>query len=436
MTKRLDDLGQYYDEVARCSRCGFCQPTCPTYVVTGLETEVARGRNNLVRMAIEGRAGLDTGSMASLDACLRCGACVTACFAGVRTDRIVAAARTHAESHKKAAGAHLKAILLRYLLPQRWFLRMAAKGICLFQESGLADWVKSWEALGGVFSQAARAVALLPKGSGATFYEGHARGAVLPPYGAQKARIAYYAGCRTDALYPQIGRATVEVLRRLGAEVSLMAEPPTCCGLPAYSYGQDAATRAMVERNARAMAALDVDWVVTETGSCYHFLKEHAVLFGDEPEWGAMARAASAKVLYLADAVERLAPGGVPGIWQGKVTFQDSCQLAHLQKIQSSPRRVLASISGLEYKEMENAQSCCGGAGAYTVSHPEMADSILEPKLKKAVDTGAQTLVVACQSCLMHMKAGAQRSGMPMRVLHLAELLDESMHSSKSKVIA
>lgn len=423
----LIDLMRYYDEASRCSRCGFCQPTCPTYREGGAsEPAVARGRNSLARGVMEGTVRLDAGAMLALDECLRCGACVSACFSGVRTDRIVAAVRTHHASSRFMAAWRPQALFMRHILTRRALLQRLARLAAWGRALGLGRLALALGRLGGPFARLARAESLVPRQLGPFFHQRLAPGSVLPALGQRRARVGYYAGCRTQLLYPELGQATVKVLRRLGCEVRLLPEPPACCGLPPYSYGQAPAARALVAQNLKALDALDVEWVVTETGSCYHFMKEYAHLYGQDPELGEAAGRVSAKVAYLSDVVARMGFPLAQPRWGRSVTWQDSCQLAHLQKLDQSPRQVLRALAGVDYREMDEAAWCCGGAGAYTLSHPEQSDPILARKLGKVAATQAQDLVVGCQSCYMQLKHGVRAAGMPVRVLHLAELLEEA----------
>jgi glycolate oxidase iron-sulfur subunit len=418
----LAELTQYYQEVSRCSRCGFCQPTCPTYKLHDGETDVARGRNTLVRAVIEGRAELNESSVGMIDECLRCGACVTACFAGVRTDRIMAAARAHYVETK--GRGRLVQWLMEKVLPRRTLLtrlmRLAAwsKRLGLSRLSGLMRPFGAW---GRGLARAEGMVKAVPT----TFFSDQmVPGTRLAPYGEKKATVGYFVGCRTEFLYPGTGKDTVEVLRRCGAEVVLLAEPASCCGLPPYSYGYAAATRELVKRNVLAFDALPCDAVVTEIGSCYHFLREYGVLYGEDPEFGPAARRVSGKVKYLADFVEQAGLGQAS--YPHKVTFQDSCQLVHLQKTSQAPRDLLKSLEGVDYREMSEAAWCCGGAGAYTFTHPDQAEPMLQRKLANLRATGAEELVVACQSCYLQISHGVREAGMPVKVRHLAEVLEDA----------
>ncbi len=421
----LAELTRYYDEVSRCSRCGFCQPTCPTYKLEDGEADVARGRNALVRGVIEGRAVLDADSIRTVDECLRCGACVTACFAGVRTDRIMAAARAFYAEQK--GRSRLAGFLMAGLLPRRRLLSALMKVLAWSKRTGLsrlarlAGWAGAWG------RGLARAEGLVKEVPTSFFSDRLKPGTVLPALGEKKFTVGYFVGCRTEFLYPRIGLDTVEVLRRFGAEVRLFADPASCCGLPPYSYGYSQATRDLVRRNAEAIVREPCQWVVTEIGSCYHFLKEYGQLYGDDPEFGETARRAADKVVYLADFLAQAGPPrGLRAAYPRRITFQDSCQLVHLQKSARAPRELLKGLEGVDFREMEEASWCCGGAGAYTVSHPGQSEPILERKLGNLRATGADEVVVACQSCYLQISHGVRSRGMKVKVKHLAEVMEEA----------
>lgn len=422
-----DHIQPYYDEVSRCSRCGFCQATCPTYQLDNLETDVARGRNTLVRALIEGRTRLDAQAAHMLDACLRCGACVSNCLAGVRTDLVMAAAR--AEIVDKRGRGPLAWALISVLYPNRFLLNLAMrtaawlKWLGLGRLAALGVWAGAW---GKGLARAQRVVGRMTT----SFFSDRLKpGSVLAPYGEKKMTVAYFVGCRTEYLYPFQGEATVEVLRRWGAEVRLLDSPPTCCGLPAHSYGYAKAARGMARTLARSLDAVACDLIVTETGSCYHYLKEIKTLYGSDGEFGPAAKRVADKVAYLSDFLEN--PGSLPadkplGRYPRRVVFQDSCQLKHLQKGTADPRRLLKRLEGLELLEAAEADWCCGGAGAYTLTHPVQSEAVLKRKLEHIRATGAEEVVVGCQSCYLQLDWGLRARGLPLKVKHFVEVLEEA----------
>jgi glycolate oxidase iron-sulfur subunit len=201
-----------------------------------------------------------------------------------------------------------------------------------------------------------------------------------------------------------------------------------CCGLPPYSYGDLEAAAGLARTN---LAALTDDGpILTECGSCSSFLKEYPRLFPEGTPERARAEAMAARVQ---DATEFLMKVELPELRpvSAVVTYHDPCHLSRYQKLTREPRELLKRIPGIEYRELPEGDWCCGGAGSYSLTHHDKAVQILERKMRNVRATGAGILVTACPACMMQLRYGASRFGLPVEVLHLSQVLARALPEVK-----
>jgi glycolate oxidase iron-sulfur subunit len=229
---------------------------------------------------------------------------------------------------------------------------------------------------------------------------------------------------------PQTHQATIRVLARNGYDV-LVPEAQVCCGALHTHSGEHAGAQALARRNIDAFLAADVDAVVVNAAGCGAELKEYGELLADDPAYAGRAHAFAAKV---ADITEFLAREGFeppPAPLPLRVTYQDSCHLAHGQRITAAPRQVLRSIPGLELVEMPHADRCCGSAGIYNIQHPDLAGQVLDAKMREVKATGAGVVATANPGCMMQLAQGMAACGMRGEAVHVVELLDRAYRGSR-----
>jgi L-lactate dehydrogenase complex protein LldE len=235
-------------------------------------------------------------------------------------------------------------------------------------------------------------------------------------------RVSLFITCIVEQFFPQVGRATVEVLERCGLQVDF-PEAQTCCGQPAFNTGY----RDEARRVARAWLAAfrDSQAIVAPSGSCVSFVRNHfAELFHDSPAELAEARRLSLRTWELTEfLVSVLRRDDIGAAFAGKVGYHESCHLLRELEISSQPRSLLRKVRGLELRELDLAKECCGFGGTFSVKFPELSVAMADEKLRSAVRAGAETLVACDTSCLMHLDGRARRLGVPLRCLHIAELL-------------
>lgn len=421
LNRLITDLGDRstYDAASQCSRCGYCEQACPTYVVTGQESKSGRGRNQIVRMLLEGKLKDPQEAKEALSTCLLCGACSTACYAHVPTADIVL------EGRRMIYGkAHwLVRTFSRLLVTSPGLLALLLKSANLLKRLGLSK-LGSKTGLLTLFGMGGLAIA-----------DEHVEEAPLEfledilkaKPAVEKPAWFYFAACGSNYLYPRVGIATAKVLdadRGTGTYVK-----NSCCGLLGYNYGDIEDSRTLAKRNIErfeeASRSAEAAPLVGDCSSCVAFLKTYPQLFMDDPKWRKRAEAFSARVK---DVIEVMPGGKEAGEASGVLTYHDSCRAKHGQGLSDEPRAVLGSCSG-SFKEMGDSD-CCGGAGAFSFVNPELSDEVLRRKIGRIAELQAKTVATSSTSCLIQLAHGLKKYYPDCRVLHLSELVAENMKTT------
>jgi glycolate oxidase iron-sulfur subunit len=406
-----------------CVHCGLCLDYCPTYRVLGHEADSPRGRIYQVRQVYEGRISADDPDFREhIYACLDCRACQTACPSGVRYGTIVEAARAVAppanESEKTVARAILGNVFTRKPL-----LELAGLGLRLYQRSGAQTLVRKTGVLRALPSRLAEMEGML----------GPTQGGIRrwsPPLvtrarGPRRYRVGFIEGCIMPQFFGDTNAATVRVLAANGCDVYA---PPAqgCCGALHMHTGERAQAQELARRNVDAFEPLRLDAIIINAAGCGSTLKEYAHLLADDPAYAERARDFTNRVKdvneFLAS-IELLPPARPVRM---KVTYQDPCHLVHGQGIRNQPRELLRRIPGLELVEMNDADVCCGSAGIYNLTHPELSQQVLAQKMDNLLATGAEGVVAPNPGCSMQLSFGARQRGAPLRQYHVVDLLDLS----------
>jgi glycolate oxidase iron-sulfur subunit len=413
--------GAYQAKLDTCLHCGLCLPACPTYALAGREAQAPRGRIALMRGAAEGRIALQDPTLAAhLGSCLTCRACESACPSGVRYGELVEVARAAMEEGRHQGGSErlLRWAGLRQLMPHLGRLRALALGAWVYQRSGAQALVRRSGVLRGHL-RAAEAIAppvrLRRASDGRTF----------PARGTRRGRVAVLQGCIQEAFLGQVNDATVRVLQRNGFEV-LIPPGQTCCGAAQAHSGEEELARELARQNIDALLAADVDVIISNAGGCGATLKEYPHLLRDDADYRARVAAFVAKVRDISEFLAEHTVEPPRAALPARATYVDSCHLRNAQKVVRQPRELLRAIPGFELVELRQPERCCGSAGVYNLTHPDMADPILDAKLADIRDTGAELVVVSNTGCHMQILSGVRRAGLTARVLHVVEVLDEA----------
>lgn len=230
-----------------------------------------------------------------------------------------------------------------------------------------------------------------------------------------KPRVSLFVTCIVDQVFPQVGIAMTEVLERLGYRVDF---PPsqTCCGQPAFNSGYPEEARTVARHFLNVFR--DAEYIVVPSGSCASMISHHyADIFGDQPKLASRVWEFSKFLLEVAQVED------VGARFEGMVTYHDSCHALRELHIKDGPRRLLAKVRGLTLREMEPAEECCGFGGTFSVKFPEVSGGMARTKIDSILKTEAGTVVSIDSSCLMQLQGVIDRAGLPIRTLHLAEVL-------------
>ena len=419
------------DVFNQCVRCGLCLPTCPTYVETLVETSSPRGRIALIRAVAEERLDLTSpGFMHQMSECLDCRACEAVCPSGVRYGELLEPARTQivrATAPERAPAARFgRSFLIGTLFSHLWVMRLVAWFVRFYQRSGLQGAVRSSGALRAL--GLADVEALAPAMSSCFFTPDDRR---YPARGERKATAFFHAGCVMHVAFADWNEASVRVLQRAGVEV-VVPRDQGCCGAITIHAGELDRGRDLANRNIAAFEASGADVYVINAAGCGSALKEYGHLFHDDPAWHERARAFSAKVRDITEYLDQIGLGPGLGPLPAIVTYQDPCHLAHAQRITAAPRKLLAQIPGLELREMAESSLCCGSAGIYNVTQPEMAARLGRRKVGHVLDVQPQILATANPGCALQIANGLRAAGASIEVRHVVQLLDRSYGGAAS----
>jgi len=414
-------IAEHDQTIAMCNRCGFCQVACPTFRATGQEAGVARGRVALLRALNEGRLEWSPDLEEPLFACLLCGACTTNCFPAVPTADLIVEARE--EYLERVGRKRIHQLLFHHLLPYPERLRRVAKAVAVGKNSGLSSVARALGLLrifGRDFPQSEKIVGRMP---------GYALRERFPPGALEgrgkELRVGYFVGCGMEIMNPVAAEASIDLLREAALEVHILEN--TCCGLPARSYGDQEAARSLAAKNLEVVAAQPLDLIVTDCSSCASFLKQYPGLFDEADPLHEQSKEVASKVR---DMVEQALSSPPPRLEEADriiVTYHDPCHASRGQKLVAQPRKILESLPGVEYREMPEADWCCGGAGSYALSHFETAMKVLERKMDNVERTGANVLATSCPACIIQLAYGVRRRELAVRVCHLSELIRQRL---------
>jgi glycolate oxidase iron-sulfur subunit len=360
-----------------------------------------------------------------MELCLACRGCETACPSGVPYGRMIEAARNQIEvartRKKRSFSQRLKELAFR-AIQSRTALQIAGAALYLYQASGL-QWMVRASGILKPFGKLASLEALTPPAEIPFFFS--KIGKTFPARGDQRYRVAFLAGCIANVSFARLNEATVRVLQANGCEVVIPGEQG-CCGALHLHAGLKHQAEGLARRNIDAINPAEFDAILTNTAGCGSTLKEYHQILHDDPEYAGKAAQFTAKMKdineFLASIELNLAMGPVNAV----ITYQDSCHLAHGQKIKAAPRKLLKSVPGLKLQEMPMSDLCCGSAGVYNVVQNEMAMRILERKMASIETTKASVIVTANPGCMIQLIAGSRLYGQHQEVAHVVQILDKA----------
>ena len=420
-----------YERFLDCVHCGLCTSACPTYVETGDENDSPRGRIYLMRSVVDGRLELTDKVRGHLDLCLDCRSCETACPSGVQYGRLLEPFRVdmqqdaresdgQAPKQKKPDWFHRW--ILYGLFPNRKRMAWALAPARWMQKLKLDRLVK---AIG--------LTRLLPQRLQRMQEQLPTLNSPLPPLpeflaakGERRAKVGLFLGCVADAMFRQVHWATARVLQENGCDV-VIPQTQSCCGAIHYHSGASDPAINLIKQNMAAFADESLDAIVVNVAGCGSMLKDYGHIVDElAPETGLNPAALVARFRDVSEFLSELGLVTPPGSINAVVAYQDACHLQHAQQIRTQPRDLLTSIPGIELKTVAEAELCCGAAGSYNLTQPEMADRLGQRKTENLLATSPDVIVTANAGCSLQLQATLKKNGRDVPVLHPMELLDLS----------
>ena len=407
----MKKLEAYHDEIKHCIRCGACQAVCPVFEVMEREMAVARGRLRLIREALEGKLDLTDKMRDYIDLCVGCRICVDNCPAKVNTDQIVIGARHKYVDVKGLPFLHR--IMLEQILSKKGNFNMALKSLGLARGTRLNKLLPE---------QLKKKEEILPTIPQRTFVQKMKE--MTFDTGAPK-KVGFFLSCMDNFMFPEVVEAAIMVLQNNDWDIVIPSDV-NCCGAPHHVYGDWETAAKLAKKNIEAFQDAEVDYIITDCATCGSVLKEYGeMLSGDSLKL--KGKEFAAKIMdinaFLIDVV-KIKPG------QNKVsqtvTYHDPCHLVRHQKVSKQPREILLAVEGVEFRECNDADRCCGGAGTYNINHYDVSMKILDKKIENIKNTGADILATSCPACRIQLGYGMRRAGLNNTVVHPVELLARS----------
>ncbi len=409
-----------------CQTCGMCLSSCPTFELTRDPDESPRGRIRLINAVSDHVLSLDDPRFVDHTwSCLLCGACETVCPSAVPYRELAVMVRAQlVDRGLQPERRRSLDRVLRHVFPRLRVLRLIGGVLRALELTGLRSGLARARPLRRLLPNAFEWLDASPR-----IYSRPASRRLRAEQRSDTPRgprVAFLEGCVMPVAFGDARRAAIRVLSQLGAEVVI---PPgqTCCGALHSHAGQIELGRELARRNIDAIDLDALDMVVTDSAGCGAALREYGSLLADDPSYSERATRLSEVVYDFSEVAASLASDASLKRTRGRITYQDACQLYHVQKTRREPRDLIRLIAGDEFVEAAEHQTCCGSAGTYALTNPSISQALLERKLDVLLATGASTIVSSNPGCLMHLEHGLQERGSKVRIIHLAQLLEEAL---------
>jgi glycolate oxidase iron-sulfur subunit len=407
--------------IDECVHCGFCLPTCPTYVLFGEEMDSPRGRIYLMNKGLD-EEPMNDEMVRHWDLCLGCMACVTACPSGVQYDKLIESTRQQVERRyeRRADDRAFREMIFQFFpYPNR--LRAIAAPMRLYQRFGIGDKLRRAGVMQRIPARMRAMEALLPD-----LPKEEKIPDLTGPVGEKRRRVGVLTGCVQRVFFSPVNAATVRVLAAEGCEV--VAPKQGCCGALSTHAGREEESLDFARKTIDTFEDLNLDNVVVNAAGCGSTMKEYGYLLRDDSEYAEKAKAFSAKVRDVSEFLQELGPVAERNPLPVTAAYHDACHLAHAQGVRKQPRQTLKQIPGIDVKEIREAEICCGSAGIYNMVEPEPAAELGERKANNILKTGAQIIVTSNPGCMLQIQSSLKKmghGGLPMA--HPVEVLDASL---------
>ncbi|VAX16226.1 Glycolate dehydrogenase, iron-sulfur subunit GlcF [hydrothermal vent metagenome] len=417
---KYEFLESVIDEIDKCVKCAACHAGCPTYVRSYSETLTARGKIRLAKGILEGKIGLSARVAKDFSLCLSCLNCSNVCPPSVDTLKIFTAVRSHIYEEKKEG--RIEGFIHEQVLPYPKRLNLLAK------LTGAASLFYRFapKMIARYFPYAPGGKARVTPPLLHTSLRSRLKEINKPTGGKTVRRVAYFSGCMTDLAYPDTGVHVVEKLNDAGVEV-IFPKEQVCCGAPAYFAGDMETARRLAMGNIEAFRNLDVDAIIISCATCGSVLKHaYSQILPDDTGAKEIAdKVVDFQNLLVEMGEEKKFKTADCSGEKLKVTYHDPCHLKRGLGVSEEPRLILKNLPGVEYVEMENADSCCGGSGAFGLEYYDMSMDIGKAKAQAIKQSGASVVVTSCPMCQLQLADALNRQGYDIKVKHTADLIDQ-----------
>jgi glycolate oxidase iron-sulfur subunit len=403
-----------------CVHCGFCNATCPTYLLLGDELDGPRGRIYLIKEMLEEEKPASEEVVTHIDRCLSCLACMTTCPSGVHYMHLVDHARAHIEdTYARRWHDRMIRSLLAWVLPHPRRFRAALRAARLGRPfAGLLG------ALPGIGPRLKAMLDLAP--SRLRSAKAPSPGTVSPAEGKRRKRVALLANCAQPVLHPGINEAAIRLLNRLGVEV-VMARGETCCGALVHHLGREDASRRFAVANidawTREIDGDGLDAIVITASGCGTTVKDYGFMFRNDARYAEKAAKVSAIAMDISELLETLE---LPPAESGAglvVAYHSACSMQHGQQLKAGPKRLLAA-AGFDVRDVPEGHVCCGSAGTYNILQPEIATQLRDRKVDNIALALPDLIATGNIGCIVQIGKGLSVKADPTPILHTVELLD------------
>lgn len=409
------------DHVLACVHCGFCLPSCPTYVLWGHEPDSPRGRIQLMHAGLDGRIAMSAEFVDHIDACLGCLACVTACPSGVDYASLIESTRAQIERHHvRRLGTRLLRATILSIVPYPDRLAAVAWTFGMVRAfRALADRLGFF---GRLPSRVRTMLRLVPR-SGAVTPGHHLR---YPATGERRLTVGLVTGCVQRTVFGDVNRATVDVLTAEGCDVVTPVQG--CCGALELHTGLREAARARARRLIDVFRSTEFERIVVNVAGCGSAMKDYGRLFADDAEWAEPARRFSDRVRDVSEILAELGPARAPRHPLSiRVAYHDACHLGHAQSVREQPREMLSTIPGVTIVPLAEPDICCGSAGLYNLTHPEPAAALGQRKARHVAAIAPDVVATGNAGCLLQIAAALDEAGQSLPVLHPIQIVHASI---------
>lgn len=401
-----------YEKALSCIHCGLCLSSCPTYLETGNENDSPRGRIYLMRAVQDGRLPVAGTAVDHIDRCLGCRACEAVCPSGVPYGDLLEHTRDHVE--KNYSRPPFQQFLRRVVIEKIFPFSSRTKAALLPAR------VAKWTGLEKVLPKSAReALSLVPADM---------RGAELPEVSPattlpHRGRVGFIRGCVMNVMFGPTNLNSIRLLNAAGYDV-VTPSSQGCCGALYAHNGNMEEARHRARANIAAFASLDCEAIIINAAGCGSSLKEYGNWLGDDSsaKFGAKVKDLTEWLVncnFLSSA--KLKPSS------GRVTYHDACHLAHAQRVTQPPRDLVKAVAGKNFIDLPESDVCCGSAGTYNLTEPEMAERLQRRKTENILKTKADLVVTSNPGCMLQIQAGLEKAGSPAKVMHIADYLAQAI---------